>query len=632
MLCSCSKEPVESFAEGDPTSPILPDAGVAATVETKADLSGVVSGRTFPANYTKVFSVVGYKGTAAPTNNWSSPYIANIAVNSGASSALSFATSQYYPANGDKVFFYAYSPVSGATYTAGSGSTTPKVAWTINGTQDIMAAQVTTGIGKVASGTQSQPAFAFTHKLKQVKFKVVKDASFEDNIKLTSLMIIGAKTAATIDVSTGNVTWGSTTGNLTVYSNSTGQTITTTAASVGSAMMFEPGTSFKVRAVAGGQQYADVTVILSGTNAGNAGSSHEVTLKFMRNVITPTATISDWTTTGTGSAVDIPVEGEQDIMYIKDITLNSSSSVTIPRASSTFTLAAETSIDPTSNISWLVKDADDNEVGRSTSYSAYNSATVTVDANDIAYWNPRSLTLYWSYNGSEYRQYDGPYTLKQRGKNIASATFSVGALSTSNKYTYIYSGVRTLAVDGEWQSSDRIVLRSGTTVMGPFALSSSMFITLPQNSTNSTLNWEILAVEPDGTYSETGISLHQGKDLSPDNTPADWLYAGGITLKQIGQTTWDGCNSAATAETSASARVPKAADLNSNIGYALQFMNYQLGDNPGVWNGVLSNINTGSISIKMYGFMYFNGEWIHQQGASSSSRQRLCLIVTGHIF
>ena len=302
LVCSCSKEPVESFAGGDPTSPILPDAGVAATVETKADLSGAVSGTAFPANTTKVFSVVGYKGTAAPTNNWSSPYINGVIVNSGTSSTLSFAPSQYYPANGDKVFFYAYSPVSG-TYTAGNGTTTPKVAWTITGMQDIMAAQVTTGIGKVSSGTQTQPTFAFTHKLKQVKFKVVKDASFEDNIKLTSLMIIGAKTAATLDVSTGNVTWGSTTGNLTAYSNSTGQPLTTTATSVGYPMMFEPGTSFKVRAVAGGVSYADATVTLTGTNAGTAGYSHEVTLKFMRNAIVPTASISDWRAVGTGSTI-----------------------------------------------------------------------------------------------------------------------------------------------------------------------------------------------------------------------------------------------------------------------------------------------------------------------------------------
>lgn len=323
LVCSCSKEPVESFAGGDPTSPILPGAGVAATVESRADLSGVVSGTAFPANTTKVFSVVGYSGTAAPTN-WASPYIANVAVNSGASSALSFATPQYYPANGNKVYFYAYSPVSG-TYTAGSGSTAPTVAWTITGQQDIMAAQVTTGIAKAATGTQSQPAFAFTHKLKQVKFKVVKDASFEDNIKLTSLKIIGAKTAATLSLSTGAVSWGSTTGDLTAYDNATGQTITATATAVGtggSPVMFEPGTSFKVRAVAGGVTYADVTVALSGTNAGQAGVSQEVTLTFKRQEITASASIASWTDGGNALNVKdaYPYISNGNTIVIQDIS------------------------------------------------------------------------------------------------------------------------------------------------------------------------------------------------------------------------------------------------------------------------------------------------------------------------
>jgi len=301
LVCSCSKEPVEPFAGGDPTSPILPGAGVAATVESRADLSGVVSGTAFPASTTKVFSVVGYSGTAAPTN-WASPYIANVAVNSGTGSALSFATPQYYPANGRKVYFYAYSPVSG-TYTAGSSSTAPTVAWTITGQQDIMSAQVTGGIAKnPVPANQQQPNFAFTHKLKQVTFKVKKDASFDDGVKLTSLKIIGAKTAATLSLSTGAVTWGSTTGNLTAYDNSTGQTITATATAVGtngSPVMFEPGTSFKVRAVAGGVTYADVTVTLSGTNAGAAGLSYEITLTFKRREITASASIASWTDGGT---------------------------------------------------------------------------------------------------------------------------------------------------------------------------------------------------------------------------------------------------------------------------------------------------------------------------------------------
>lgn len=304
LLCSCSKELEEPFVGDDRMSPILPGAGVAATVETKADLSGAVSGASFPANTTKVFSVVGYSGTAAPTTNWSSPYIANVAVNSGTSSALSFATPQYYPANGDKVYFYAYSPVSG-TYTAGNGATAPTVKWTITGSQDIMAAKVTTGIAKnPVLANQQQPNFAFTHMLKQLKFKIVKDASFEDNIKLTSLKIIGVKTAPTLNLSSGTLNWASTTGDLTVYNNTTGQTIGTSATTVGSAVMIEPGTTFKVRAVAGGMTYADATVTLTGTNAGNAGVSHEVTLTFKRSKIEPKASIKNWTT---GTAANVPI-------------------------------------------------------------------------------------------------------------------------------------------------------------------------------------------------------------------------------------------------------------------------------------------------------------------------------------
>ena len=305
LLCSCSKEPAESFAGGDPTSPIIPGAGVAMTVETKADLSGVVSGTAFPASTDKVFSVVGYKGTVAPTNNWSSPYIANVDVNSGAGSALSFATSQYYPANGDKVYFYAYSPANG-TYTAGSGSTAPMVSWTITGQQDIMWAKVDQGIAKnPVPANQPQPNFAFTHLLKQVKFKIVKDNTFEDNIKLTSLKIIGAKTVASLALNTGTLSWNSATDDLTAYNDNTGQAITGTATAVGengSPVMFEPGTTFKVRAVAEGVTYADVTVTLDGTNAGQAGVSHEVTLTFKRNAIEPTATITDWTIGKAGNA------------------------------------------------------------------------------------------------------------------------------------------------------------------------------------------------------------------------------------------------------------------------------------------------------------------------------------------
>ena len=301
LVCGCGKEPVESFAGGDPTSPILPGAGVTASVDTRSDLSGVVSGTAFPANTDNVFFVTGYSGTGAPTD-WSSPYIAHVGVNSGSGSALSFATPQYYPANGDKVYFYAYSPAG--IYEAGTASAAPTATWTLDGTRDIMWSKVDKGIAKNPDrASQEQPSFQFGHLLKQVTFKVKKDASFADGIKLTSLKIIGAKTSATLDLATGGLSCSGT-GDLTAYEDASGQTITSTAAVAGSAVMFEPGSSFKVRAVAGGLTYADATVTLSGTNAGAAGISYEVTLTFKCQEITATASVASWTDGGTGANVD----------------------------------------------------------------------------------------------------------------------------------------------------------------------------------------------------------------------------------------------------------------------------------------------------------------------------------------
>lgn len=291
MLCSCSKDLVESFeVVGDRMFPILP---VAANVETRADLSGVVSGTSFPANTTNVFSVVGYSASPGSTIDWgASPYIPNIPVNSGEGGALSFATPQYYPANGDKVYFYAYSPVNG-TYIASSGTNSPRVAWTITGQQDIMAAQVTSGIAKTGT-TPSQPTFTFTHKLKQVKFKVVTGAGLENRIKLTSLQIIGVNTKATMWLYNGKLIWDSM-GNLNVYNNSKGLVVPVNDAIEVGTVMFEPGPSFKVRVTTTDITYADVTVNLSGDNSGKAGVSQEVTLTINQGQISVGAKVASWT-------------------------------------------------------------------------------------------------------------------------------------------------------------------------------------------------------------------------------------------------------------------------------------------------------------------------------------------------
>ena len=463
LACSCAKEPDEIISTGDDdASLIVPEALVGDVVETetKADLSGVVIGTSFPANYTKVFSVVGYKGTAAPTN-WSSPYIANIAVNSGSNGTLSFATPQYYPVDGQKVYFYAYSPVKGATYTAGSGSTAPKVTWTLDGHTDVMAAQVTTGIAKAATGTQSQPSFAFTHKLMQLKFKVMKDAALTDLGNVTALKVNNAATSLSMTLSNGNVTTLST-GSLTAYSSTTGQAVTTTATYLGtngSPFLTTKTDNLSLTLTCGGKDYT----------------------------VTPELPAD----AGPGKTVEITLKLTSGGLIITHIILNSSTSLTIPQAGGTFTLVTRTWTEPVSNISWLVKDADDNEVGRSTSHSNYRTATIQVDEHTE--WTDRSLTLFWSYNGSEYKEYTGKYTLNQSG-------YSFTARCEYERGYWGYEGDRKLIIEGSYPSGCKLYIKPDGGSATEYSLGERVTIHLPKNTSGSDITYRLWAQDASGIH------------------------------------------------------------------------------------------------------------------------------------
>ena len=464
LACSCAKEPDEIIGTGDDdASLIVPEALVGDVVETetKADLSGVVIGTSFPANITKVFSVVGYKGTTAPTTNWSSPYINNIAVNSGSNGTLSFATLQYYPVNGDKVFFYAYSPVSGATYTAGTSSAAPKVTWTLNGHMDVMAAQVTTGIGKATTGTQSQPAFAFTHKLMQLKFKVMKDAALTDIGNVTALTVNNAAKTISMNLSNGNITTSST-GSLTAYSSTTGQAVTTTAAYLGtngSPFLTTKTDNLSLTLTCGGKDYT----------------------------VTPDLPAD----AGPGKTVEITLKLTSGGLIITGIILNSSTSLTIPQAGGTFTLVTRTWTEPVSNISWLVKDADDNEVGQSTSHSNYRTATIKVDPHTA--WTDRSLTLYWSYNGSEYKEYSGKYTLIQSGY-----LFTVRC--EYDRGYWGYEGDRNLIIEGGYPSDGKLNIQAEGGTKNEYALSERVTIHLPKNTSGSDITYKLWVEDASGIH------------------------------------------------------------------------------------------------------------------------------------
>lgn len=306
-LASCSKE--ESGitpAPDDTRAAIVPTAGLnmSATPSVRAALpGGPVSGTTFPKGTEDLFAVTAYKGTAAPSSDYSNAYFDNQAVNSDSDGKLSFQNVQYYPADAEKLYFYAYSPVSTSGFTAGTASAVPTVAWTIDGQQDIMYANVVSGIGKVSAGTtQPQPEFTFNHLLKQVRFKLVRGEGFGDGINATSVKITNCRTQASLDLITGALTFTGDADQPIGLSGNYAIHTANNASEIDRGLLCQAGeTGLNIEIVAAGVTYK-TSVTLTSSNpditAGGAGVSHLVTLTFIGTQIIPTATITDWVDAG----------------------------------------------------------------------------------------------------------------------------------------------------------------------------------------------------------------------------------------------------------------------------------------------------------------------------------------------
>lgn len=312
-LASCSKDD-GNITGGDiqenGRTAIVPTAGVnmsAATTSRAALPAGPVTGDKFPNSTENVFAVTAYKGTAAPSSDYSNAYFDNVAVNSDAEGKLSFMNTQYYPADAEKLFFYAYSPVSTDGYTAGTASGAPTVTWTIDGQQDIMWAKADGGIGKVSAGTtQPQPEFNFGHKLKKIDFKLVQGTGFGEGIRATSVMITNCRTQASLNLATGTLAFDGDADQSIGLSSKEGYLIVPSAqandaAPIGCVMCQAGETKLDIEVVAQGITYKTSVTLKSnkdGVTAGAAGVSHLVTLTFIGTQILPTAEIVDWEDAG----------------------------------------------------------------------------------------------------------------------------------------------------------------------------------------------------------------------------------------------------------------------------------------------------------------------------------------------
>lgn len=307
LMASCTNEVINQ----EESDEIQIRAGL--NVHTRANLpTGVVNGTAFPANTENLFAVYAYPSTFIAGG---SPYIANVSVQSDAASALSFSTPQYYPISGDKLLFYAYSPVlaegEGDDRVSGQATTDALVAkYVITGQEDILYANALGtdggGIGKMTTG-QLHPEFTFKHQLTQLRFTVKAGATFTSSVpvSVSSIEVVDANTVK-MNLRNGSMEWETIPVAMIAYSNATGIPVESDASAEFGSIMVKPQTTggdatYKLTIVAGGVTYTPVVTIVGGTQAGHA---YTVNLTFDATEIAPTAKITDWVsnpTHGTGT-------------------------------------------------------------------------------------------------------------------------------------------------------------------------------------------------------------------------------------------------------------------------------------------------------------------------------------------
>lgn len=206
---------------------------------------------------------------------------------------ITFDAPQYYKVNGDKSHFIGY-------YPQGTNNNGIITFTGLNGTQDILYA------GEV-SGDKTTPiaaqAITFNHKLAQLNFKFVKDASFTDNVSITALKVNGTKLPESLNLANGELAFATTASPITVFENKTYAADATPTENV----MVEPVAGTQIELEISLEGIATPITVQPTFTVENlaegkliAGTAYTITLTFKQTNIEGTAKMEGWKT-GTGS-------------------------------------------------------------------------------------------------------------------------------------------------------------------------------------------------------------------------------------------------------------------------------------------------------------------------------------------
>lgn len=213
-----------------------------------------------------------------------------IAANTGAISLTD--GTLYYPTDpNSSAVIGAFYPKASATVS--NGTVTFAKDDIKSGDKDIMWAGKQNG----NKTTSTSLALSFSHKLSQLQFKFVKDASFSSAAKVDQIVIKGTKLPASMSLEDGTITYETTASDITV-SNLAIDLATVTNPVI---VLVQPSVSGITLDISldDGTKIENVAIQSLSTAE---SSAHEVTLNFKQKEISATATIGKWETGSTGSA------------------------------------------------------------------------------------------------------------------------------------------------------------------------------------------------------------------------------------------------------------------------------------------------------------------------------------------
>lgn len=275
MLTACTQE-THVPQKGMSTEKIELNAGMA-RVQARS------TGTVLPG---QAVTDVAFVRSDGDTPDWiTSPTVltAEIAASESVGKVL-FNPIQFYPAENGKVSLIAYHPATGGILANGVVTYSDD---SMTGQQDIMYAPVVSG----SKDAKITAPVNFSHKLAQLRFKLVQGTGFPDHLPVTSITVEGTAKPQTLQVADGMLTFASSTSSLTLFENGSYQPISG-GTDVTERLLVQPGVSFTLTVTLGdGTSLTGIPVIAFTTEASH---SHLVTLTFVQGAISVTAKITDW--------------------------------------------------------------------------------------------------------------------------------------------------------------------------------------------------------------------------------------------------------------------------------------------------------------------------------------------------